>query len=90
MFLLQAKTITTALMTYVVSASISNMSIQNLDDPVIIILKHIQGNWVIYLFSSGNQTGYLCGFPVENKRSINIQFKDFMRIFLTPVSRRML
>ncbi|XP_050015626.1 adhesion G-protein coupled receptor G4 [Alexandromys fortis] len=43
--LFKAKTITTALMTYVVSASISNMSIQNLDDPVIIILKHIQGNW---------------------------------------------
>ncbi|XP_038171810.1 adhesion G-protein coupled receptor G4 [Arvicola amphibius] len=36
---------TTALMTYVVSASMSNMSIQNLADPVIIILKHIQGNW---------------------------------------------
>lgn len=89
MFLLQAKTITTALMTYVVSASISNMSIQNLADPVIIILKHIQENWVIYLFSSGNQTGPLCGFPVK-KRSINIQSKDFMRIFLTPVSRSML
>ncbi|XP_075814396.1 adhesion G-protein coupled receptor G4 [Microtus pennsylvanicus] len=43
--LFKTKTITTALMTYVVSASISNMSIQNLDDPVIIILKHIQGNW---------------------------------------------
>lgn len=81
MFLLQTETITTALMTYVVSASISNMSIQNLADPVIIILKHIQGNWVIYLFSSGNQTGPLCTFPVEKRRSINIQFKDFMRIF---------
>ncbi|XP_040599843.1 adhesion G-protein coupled receptor G4 [Mesocricetus auratus] len=43
--LFKAKTITAALMTYVVSASISNMSIQNLADPVIIILKHIQGNW---------------------------------------------
>lgn len=65
MFHLQAKPITTALMTYVVSASISNTSIQNLADPVIIILKHIQGNWVIYLFSSANQTELLCGFPVE-------------------------
>ncbi|KAL1767077.1 adhesion G-protein coupled receptor G4 [Sigmodon hispidus] len=43
--LFKTKTITTTLMTYVVSASISNMSIQNLADPVIIILKHIQGNW---------------------------------------------
>ncbi|XP_042125201.1 adhesion G-protein coupled receptor G4 [Peromyscus maniculatus bairdii] len=43
--LFKAKPITTALMTYVVSASISNTSIQNLADPVIIILKHIQGNW---------------------------------------------
>lgn len=69
MFHLQAKNITTTLMTYVVSASISNMSIQNLADPVIIILKHIQGNWVIYLFSSGKQTELLCGFPVQKMAS---------------------
>ncbi|XP_029329391.1 adhesion G-protein coupled receptor G4 isoform X1 [Mus caroli] len=43
--LFKAKTITSELMTYVVSASISNTSIQNLADPVIIILKHIQGDW---------------------------------------------
>uniref|UniRef100_A0A8C6RKL8 Adhesion G protein-coupled receptor G4 n=1 Tax=Nannospalax galili TaxID=1026970 RepID=A0A8C6RKL8_NANGA len=41
----EAQNTTTALTTYVVSASISNTSIQNLADPVVIILKHIQGNW---------------------------------------------
>lgn len=68
-FHLQAKTITSELMTYVVSASISNTSIQNLADPVIIILKHIQGDWVIYLFSFGNQmtSGHQCDFPGEKK-----------------------
>ncbi|XP_031229663.1 adhesion G-protein coupled receptor G4 [Mastomys coucha] len=43
--LFKAKDITSELMTYVVSASISNTSIQNLADPVLIILKHIQGDW---------------------------------------------
>uniref|UniRef100_A0A8C6RF77 Adhesion G protein-coupled receptor G4 n=1 Tax=Nannospalax galili TaxID=1026970 RepID=A0A8C6RF77_NANGA len=43
--LFKAQNTTTALTTYVVSASISNTSIQNLADPVVIILKHIQGNW---------------------------------------------
>ncbi|XP_037368699.1 adhesion G-protein coupled receptor G4 [Talpa occidentalis] len=33
-----------ALTTYVVSASISNMSIQNLADPVVVTLQHIGGN----------------------------------------------
>uniref|UniRef100_A0A8C5K9X3 Adhesion G protein-coupled receptor G4 n=1 Tax=Jaculus jaculus TaxID=51337 RepID=A0A8C5K9X3_JACJA len=41
----EAKNISTALTTYVVSASISNMSIQNLADPVVITLQHIEGNW---------------------------------------------
>uniref|UniRef100_A0A8C5NW74 Adhesion G-protein coupled receptor G4 n=1 Tax=Jaculus jaculus TaxID=51337 RepID=A0A8C5NW74_JACJA len=43
--LFKAKNISTALTTYVVSASISNMSIQNLADPVVITLQHIEGNW---------------------------------------------
>ncbi|XP_055455530.1 adhesion G-protein coupled receptor G4 [Psammomys obesus] len=43
--LFKAQNNNTSLMTYVVSASISNMSIQNLAGPVLIILKHIQGNW---------------------------------------------
>ncbi|XP_052027624.1 adhesion G-protein coupled receptor G4 [Apodemus sylvaticus] len=43
--LFKTKTITTELISYVVSASISNTSIQNLADPVIIILKHIQEDW---------------------------------------------
>ncbi|GAB1302800.1 Adhesion G-protein coupled receptor G4 [Apodemus speciosus] len=43
--LFKTKNITTELMTYVVSASISNTPIQNLADPVIIILKHIQEDW---------------------------------------------
>uniref|UniRef100_A0ABK0LVV3 Adhesion G protein-coupled receptor G4 n=1 Tax=Rattus norvegicus TaxID=10116 RepID=A0ABK0LVV3_RAT len=43
--LFKAKNITPELMTYVVSASISNASIENLADPVIIVLKHIRGDW---------------------------------------------
>ncbi|XP_075394598.1 adhesion G-protein coupled receptor G4 [Tenrec ecaudatus] len=43
--LFKTKSFTTALRTYVVSASISdNMSIQNLADPVVITLQHIEGN----------------------------------------------
>ncbi|KAG5193984.1 hypothetical protein JEQ12_020345 [Ovis aries] len=40
----ETKNITKALTTYVVSASISDISIQNLADPVVITLQHIQGN----------------------------------------------
>ncbi|XP_021574333.1 adhesion G-protein coupled receptor G4 [Carlito syrichta] len=42
--LFQTKNVTKALTTYVVSASISDMSIQNLADPVIITLQHTEGN----------------------------------------------
>ncbi|XP_053435082.1 adhesion G-protein coupled receptor G4 [Nycticebus coucang] len=42
--LFKTKNFTKALTTYVVSASISDMSIQNLADPVVITLQHIQGN----------------------------------------------
>ncbi|XP_006881954.1 PREDICTED: probable G-protein coupled receptor 112 [Elephantulus edwardii] len=42
--LFKTKTFTKALTTYVVSASISDMSIQNLADPVVITLQHIEGN----------------------------------------------
>ncbi|XP_028697897.2 adhesion G-protein coupled receptor G4 [Macaca mulatta] len=42
--LFKTKNITKALTTYVVSASISDMFIQNLADPVVITLQHIGGN----------------------------------------------
>ncbi|CAI9181174.1 unnamed protein product [Rangifer tarandus platyrhynchus] len=42
--LFKTKNITKALTTYVVSASISDISIQNLADPVVITLQHVQGN----------------------------------------------
>ncbi|XP_006874780.1 PREDICTED: probable G-protein coupled receptor 112 [Chrysochloris asiatica] len=42
--LFKTKNFAEALTTYVVSASISDMSIQNLADPVVITLKHIEGN----------------------------------------------
>ncbi|XP_058147348.1 adhesion G-protein coupled receptor G4 [Dasypus novemcinctus] len=42
--LFKSQNVTKALTTYVVSASISNMSIQNLADPVVITLQHIEGN----------------------------------------------
>ncbi|KAM6151611.1 adhesion G-protein coupled receptor G4 [Rhynchocyon petersi] len=42
--LFKSRTLTKALTTYVVSASISDMSIQNLADPVVITLQHIEGN----------------------------------------------
>ena len=54
MFHLQTKNITKALTTYVVSASISDISIQNLADPVVITLQHVQRNRVTYPFSSQN------------------------------------
>lgn len=54
MFHLQTKNITKALTAYVVSASISDIPIQNLADPVVITLQHIQGNQVPYPFSSEN------------------------------------
>ncbi|KAK2084006.1 Adhesion G-protein coupled receptor G4 [Saguinus oedipus] len=38
------KNVTKALTTYVVSASVSDMFIQNLADPVVITLQHIEGN----------------------------------------------
>ncbi|XP_042553475.1 adhesion G-protein coupled receptor G4 [Dipodomys spectabilis] len=43
--LFKIKNATKALTTYVVSASISDISIQNLADPVVITLQHIDGNW---------------------------------------------
>ncbi|XP_048192442.1 adhesion G-protein coupled receptor G4 [Perognathus longimembris pacificus] len=43
--LFKIKNVTKALATYVVSASISDTSIQNLADPVVITLQHIDGNW---------------------------------------------
>uniref|UniRef100_G3TQK8 Adhesion G-protein coupled receptor G4 n=1 Tax=Loxodonta africana TaxID=9785 RepID=G3TQK8_LOXAF len=42
--LFKIKNFTKALTTYVVSASISDMSIQNLADPVVITLHHIEGS----------------------------------------------
>ncbi|KAL4843856.1 hypothetical protein H8958_001036 [Nasalis larvatus] len=42
--LFKTKNVTKALTTYVVSASISDMFIQNLADPVVITLQHIGGN----------------------------------------------
>nr|XP_012327748.1 adhesion G-protein coupled receptor G4 isoform X3 [Aotus nancymaae] len=42
--LFKIKNVTKALTTYVVSASISDMFIQNLADPVVITLQHIEGN----------------------------------------------
>ncbi|KAL2768105.1 adhesion G-protein coupled receptor G4, partial [Daubentonia madagascariensis] len=42
--LFKTKNFTKALTTYVVSASISDMSIQNMADPVVITLQHIGGN----------------------------------------------
>ncbi|XP_045394793.1 adhesion G-protein coupled receptor G4 [Lemur catta] len=42
--LFKTKNFTKALTTYVVSASISDMSIQNLTDPVVITLQHFEGN----------------------------------------------
>ncbi|XP_012510926.1 PREDICTED: probable G-protein coupled receptor 112 [Propithecus coquereli] len=42
--LFKTKKFTKALTTYVVSASVSDMSIQNLADPVVITLQHIEGN----------------------------------------------
>ncbi|XP_015982977.2 adhesion G-protein coupled receptor G4 [Rousettus aegyptiacus] len=42
--LFKSKNIIKALTTYVVSASISDISIQNLADPVVITLQHIEGN----------------------------------------------
>nr|XP_017514575.2 adhesion G-protein coupled receptor G4 [Manis javanica] len=44
--LFKTKNITGALTTYVVSASISDTSIQNLADPVVITLQHIDGNQI--------------------------------------------
>lgn len=52
---LQIKTVSKALTTYVVSASVSDTYIQNLPDPVVITLQHIEGNQVTYPFSSQNQ-----------------------------------
>lgn len=46
MFPLQTKNVTKALTTFVVSASISDTSIQNLADPVVITLQHVGGNQV--------------------------------------------
>uniref|UniRef100_A0A8D2CT30 Adhesion G-protein coupled receptor G4 n=1 Tax=Sciurus vulgaris TaxID=55149 RepID=A0A8D2CT30_SCIVU len=43
--LFKIKNVMKKLTTYVVSASISDMSIQNLADPVLITLQHIEGNW---------------------------------------------
>ncbi|EHB18424.1 Putative G-protein coupled receptor 112 [Heterocephalus glaber] len=43
--LFKTKNVTKALTSYVVSASISDTSIQNLADPVVITLQHIEGNW---------------------------------------------
>ncbi|XP_012873505.1 PREDICTED: probable G-protein coupled receptor 112 [Dipodomys ordii] len=43
--LFKIKNATKALTTYVLSASISDTSIQNLADPVVITLQHIDGNW---------------------------------------------
>ncbi|XP_007954203.1 adhesion G-protein coupled receptor G4 [Orycteropus afer afer] len=42
--LFKTKNFTNTLTTYVVSASVSDMSIQNLADPVVITLQHIEGN----------------------------------------------
>nr|XP_035144762.2 adhesion G-protein coupled receptor G4 isoform X1 [Callithrix jacchus] len=42
--LFKIKNVTKALTTYVVSASVSDMFIQNLADPVVITLQHIEGN----------------------------------------------
>nr|XP_010349797.1 adhesion G-protein coupled receptor G4 isoform X2 [Saimiri boliviensis boliviensis] len=42
--LFKIKNVTKALTTYVVSASISDMSVQSLADPVVITLQHIEGN----------------------------------------------
>ncbi|XP_019570218.2 adhesion G-protein coupled receptor G4 [Rhinolophus sinicus] len=42
--LFKTKNITKALTTYVVSASISDTSVENLADPVVITLQHIEGN----------------------------------------------
>ncbi|KAB0388560.1 hypothetical protein E2I00_007733 [Balaenoptera physalus] len=42
--LFKTKNIAKALTTYVVSASISDTSIQNLADPVVITLQHVEGN----------------------------------------------
>uniref|UniRef100_I3N0P2 Adhesion G-protein coupled receptor G4 n=1 Tax=Ictidomys tridecemlineatus TaxID=43179 RepID=I3N0P2_ICTTR len=43
--LFKIKNVMKKLTTYVMSASISDMSIQNLADPVLITLQHIEGNW---------------------------------------------
>ncbi|KAM6143311.1 adhesion G-protein coupled receptor G4 [Erethizon dorsatum] len=43
--LFKTRNVAKALTSYVVSASISDMSIQNLADPVVITLQHIEGNW---------------------------------------------
>ncbi|KAM4818694.1 adhesion G-protein coupled receptor G4 [Thomomys bottae] len=43
--LFQIKSVTKVLTSYVVSASISDTSIQSLADPVVITLQHIDGNW---------------------------------------------
>nr|XP_044619151.1 adhesion G-protein coupled receptor G4 [Equus asinus] len=42
--LFKIKNVTKSLTTYVVSASLSDTSIQNLPDPVVITLQHIEGN----------------------------------------------
>ncbi|KAG8507190.1 Adhesion G-protein coupled receptor G4 [Galemys pyrenaicus] len=47
--LFKVKNATKTLTTYVVSASVSNISIQNLADPVVVTLQHIGGNQVLIL-----------------------------------------
>ena len=55
MFHLQTKNVTKALTTFVVSASVSHTSVQNLADPVVISLQHVGGNQVTYPFSPRNR-----------------------------------
>ena len=68
MFHLQTKNVAKALTTYVVSASISDTSIQNLADPVVITLQHVEGNRVTHPFSSQNKKDSepLPDSPVKN------------------------
>lgn len=55
------------------SASISDTSIQNLADPVVITLQHIEGNQVTHPFSSQNKKASepLHDFPNKNNWLVN-------------------
>ena len=73
MFHLQIKNVTKSLTTYVVSASLSDTSIQNLPDPVVITLQHIEGNQVTYPFACQNKKAseLFHDFPVKSNCLVN-------------------